>query len=612
MVSLSPLAGAGWQIFDNNGVPLAGGKLYTYAAGTTTPATTYTSSSGLVTNANPIILDSAGRVSEQVWLTSTASYKFTLATALDVTLWTKDNISGIVTFADLANYVTIIELDDLTVDSIAELRTVPIADLVQVTGYYTPGDGGGGAFCWDAASTEADDGGLYILPTGHVGAGRWKRLIDGLVSILAFGAKRDGVTDNTAIYVTALAAEVPLLFPSGTYLGNMVIIRDYVQIEGEQYRDTILSPYTAANPVILIDGDATGYGRALQKTYLTNFSIVGSANAGDGIKVNGTSNTNGCDYMNWSQLFIFGCLYGINIAGRSIWNRFDDIECYGNIDGFHAETDQACNVWSVTALRAVSNERHGVYIKSIDTTTGGFFSLAFDVLESEFNGTDITQAVSYGVYLENTDEVSIGSLYVEANGAALTSGNGYGVRLAGAHVRGLTIGTIIALDHKYPFYADGFKKTGFVNFIRSNVINGGVAGVTLDTSFEATDGRIDFGTVYGAPISRISDANGNYGSGRTIISPPNYTTAAAATSGGLDFSYIDRITVNTAAGAATPATVSGLQPGSQISIFALGANTVTVPAGAMLFGVANVIPANTLRKFEASGFPTPGKLIPFG
>jgi hypothetical protein len=45
-VNLSLLAGAGWQFFTDDGVPLAGGLLYTYAAGTTTPQAPYTSSSG--------------------------------------------------------------------------------------------------------------------------------------------------------------------------------------------------------------------------------------------------------------------------------------------------------------------------------------------------------------------------------------------------------------------------------------------------------------------------------------------------------------------------------------------------------------------------------------
>ena len=49
-VNLSPVAGAGWQFFDSDGGPLSGGELYTYAAGTTTPQTTYTSSTGLTAN----------------------------------------------------------------------------------------------------------------------------------------------------------------------------------------------------------------------------------------------------------------------------------------------------------------------------------------------------------------------------------------------------------------------------------------------------------------------------------------------------------------------------------------------------------------------------------
>ena len=95
-VGLSPVAGAGWQFFDANGVPLSGGRLYTYAAGTTTPQTTYTSSTGATANANPIELNSAGRVSgtTEVWLDITVAYKFVLKTTDDVQLWSADDISG--------------------------------------------------------------------------------------------------------------------------------------------------------------------------------------------------------------------------------------------------------------------------------------------------------------------------------------------------------------------------------------------------------------------------------------------------------------------------------------------------------------------------------------
>jgi hypothetical protein len=92
-VSLSPFAGAGAQFFDNNGTILSGGKIFTYAAGTTTPLQTYTTISGSTPHANPIILDSAGRVpSGQIWLLSNTSYKFVLETADGILIATYDNI----------------------------------------------------------------------------------------------------------------------------------------------------------------------------------------------------------------------------------------------------------------------------------------------------------------------------------------------------------------------------------------------------------------------------------------------------------------------------------------------------------------------------------------
>ena len=94
-VFLSPVGGAAAQFFTNSGVILSGGKLYTYAAGTTTPQVTYTSSSGVTAHTNPIILDSAGRVpGGEIWLTA-APYKFMLYTSADVLIATYDNISGV-------------------------------------------------------------------------------------------------------------------------------------------------------------------------------------------------------------------------------------------------------------------------------------------------------------------------------------------------------------------------------------------------------------------------------------------------------------------------------------------------------------------------------------
>ena len=75
-VNISLFAGAGAQFFDNNGQPLSGGKIYTYAAGTTVPLATYTARDGLTANANPIILDSAGRTPAQIWSTEGLLYKY--------------------------------------------------------------------------------------------------------------------------------------------------------------------------------------------------------------------------------------------------------------------------------------------------------------------------------------------------------------------------------------------------------------------------------------------------------------------------------------------------------------------------------------------------------
>jgi microcystin-dependent protein len=94
-VNLSPI-GNGFQFFNNDGLPLNAGKIYTYQAGSSTPLATYTSSSGLTANANPIILGTSGRPPNDIWLTEGYFYKFILKDSADVTIQTYDNLYGII------------------------------------------------------------------------------------------------------------------------------------------------------------------------------------------------------------------------------------------------------------------------------------------------------------------------------------------------------------------------------------------------------------------------------------------------------------------------------------------------------------------------------------
>lgn len=88
------------QFEDGNGNPYVGGKLFTYAAGSSTKQATYTDSTGSTANTNPIILDAAGRTPSGVWLTDGLTYKFVLAPSTDTDppaspIFTEDVVSGV-------------------------------------------------------------------------------------------------------------------------------------------------------------------------------------------------------------------------------------------------------------------------------------------------------------------------------------------------------------------------------------------------------------------------------------------------------------------------------------------------------------------------------------
>lgn len=92
-VKLSPVFNE--QVVTSAGAPASGYLLYTYAAGSSTAQTTYTTSAGTVAQANPIVLNSNGATDNPIWLVSGQTYKFVLKDSGGVTIRTVDNVAGI-------------------------------------------------------------------------------------------------------------------------------------------------------------------------------------------------------------------------------------------------------------------------------------------------------------------------------------------------------------------------------------------------------------------------------------------------------------------------------------------------------------------------------------
>lgn len=182
----------GKQAFtDANGRPLSGGRVYFYVPNTNTLKDTWQDSAQTILNTNPIILDARGEAA----IYGTGPYRQVLQDASAVQIWDAFIPDLVASVTDAAN--AIFARTATIITNISELRALSkLTNKFAVTkGYYSAGDGGTGNYWYDSLdTTSVDNGGTVIVAAD---GGRWKLTSFGYASMLQFGAKGDGTTDDT-------------------------------------------------------------------------------------------------------------------------------------------------------------------------------------------------------------------------------------------------------------------------------------------------------------------------------------------------------------------------------------------------------------------------------
>ena len=391
-VNISLFAGAGAQFFDDNGVPLAGGLLYTYAAGTTTAAATYTSVTGLSANPNPIVLDAGGRVPNEVWLTTNASYKFVLQDSEAVLIGTWDNIPGITDADALATKLA---------------NTSNIAQGDALIGF---------------KQTYA----LGVMP-GAVGKTLNDKMQD-LVSVKDFGAVGDGVADDTA----AIQAGIDLAcqyggcvyLPAGTYKITAALVFSMnsgttdpfkrPSMRGDGMAATTIYQTTNDNGIEIVGYDANPAGYCL----FQDFTLYGYQLNKIGIALQDIA------FATIDNVYLAGWatgLYGVNVLSST----FNDLVIRYNTGGFFFEPNSSLGFYSEPNAITMSNCTVGNnYAYGGRVIGAGTFNYTGGSIEANGAGTDLSSAkwglaltdVGGKVAQQSSCGFNISGVYFEGNG----------------------------------------------------------------------------------------------------------------------------------------------------------------------------------------------------
>jgi hypothetical protein len=434
-VNLSPVGGVAAQFFDNSGQVLTGGKLYTYLAGTTTSASTYTTNSGISANSNPIVLNAAGRVADsgEIWLTDGINYKFVLKDSNDVQIAVWDNISGI--NSNFVNYTlqeqTFTATQGQTVFTLTGgIQYTPATNNLSVfvngskqvagTNYLETsstvftfvtglnvGDVVDAFTAIPVATNVISSNNVSYNPpfSGSVSTNVQAKLAQ-TVSAKDFGAVGNGIADDTSSLQNALTycgSTKTLFIPSGTYkITDSLILVDYQTIQGDGWENTKIVGNLPNKSLLRTQyGESPTYAQRTAGWDLNNFQLD-AQNASNSIGLN----FGNVGYSNVSNVGVYNATIGLKCTQRTYYTCFINLTIQGSSTCAYLQSDGGANEFINANFGFTGTSSIGVNIIS------GSWKFNGGTLDTNTSNASAFFKVGQNSYA-STASIQISNVYVE-------------------------------------------------------------------------------------------------------------------------------------------------------------------------------------------------------
>jgi hypothetical protein len=430
------------------------------------------------------------------------------------------------------------------------------------------------------------------------------------VSVLDFGADPTGVADSTAAFAAALVMDKAVYVPTGTYKATFTIPYGGI-LYGDGPAHTIITPTAGSTHAIMLDGTIAGGTQfcTVKNLSIRNPNAVASCS---GLKLYGLDVSDVNDNHTFSNLYISGFNYGIEILGRCIVSTFKDITTDASNTGLYVASDAAnyaFNANTFTNCRFINGQAYGVYIT-------GYAGLGLTFTGCDFEQNNLNNVVGgAGIEIENAETVTFQGCYWEANGAGIPvdaifpANNGVDLILSGLrsyenHIDGSWFAastTSILVTSTAAIYGGSVAGNRFQN--RAGGWSVAVTGRYPDNNQPVFE--INANNIFGGKI-QITE-NGDEKNPAYLGQSDSCIFSAAATS-------LDLVThKNVVFSDASPFTISTLEnayPGMELWIYNAGTGEITIAAGLAHDAAAISITAGESFSFVVSTFPLRGKLIP--